>query len=346
MGLFGDIFKKHASAAVSELRERYQPPAAVAQLQDLIDQARSFGGRSGSGLSFTAIDFETAAPARASVCQVGVARVYEGRVVLTESWYVQPPVDCDFTNTWVHGVAAHHVVGAPSWAKSREAVLAIANEGPLVSYSPFDRSVWNAADKASGISARSPEFFDALQAAQHHLELESYKLPDVAAHLGVSGFQHHNAGADALAAAEVTLRLAEWARAGSLEDLWGPVSASAAGSKRPYDRYQHKQGRLPETNECADPSHPLFGAVLCFTGDVSGMTRAEAQAAAAALGAKVTSGPTKKTTLVVTGSLHASELNGAATSSKMRRAQELAAAGQPIEFISDGLFLELLAYRG
>ena len=43
-----------------------------------------------NGLNFIAIDFETATPKRASICEVGICVVRNGEVVETRSWLVQP----------------------------------------------------------------------------------------------------------------------------------------------------------------------------------------------------------------------------------------------------------------
>ena len=42
------------------------------------------------GLNFIAIDFETATPKRASICEVGICVVRGGEVAETRSWLVQP----------------------------------------------------------------------------------------------------------------------------------------------------------------------------------------------------------------------------------------------------------------
>ena len=60
-----------------------------------------------SSLDFTAIDFETANPARGSACAVGVAKVRDGAVIDSASWLIKPPQgrdDFHRMNVGIHGI--------------------------------------------------------------------------------------------------------------------------------------------------------------------------------------------------------------------------------------------------
>ena len=65
-------------------------------------------------ISFTAIDFETAIGKRWSICQVGIVRVVDGKIVESLSSLVQPP-DNEYSmwNTRVHGITAEDTRDAP-----------------------------------------------------------------------------------------------------------------------------------------------------------------------------------------------------------------------------------------
>jgi DNA polymerase-3 subunit epsilon len=107
-----------------------------------------------------------------------------------------------------------------------------------------------------------------------------------------------------------------------------------------------EEGANPLADEMADPAHPLFGHRIVFTGSL-GMTRAEAKARAAALGAQPASSVTRATTLLVVGDgFVASDLRaGLGTgrvTSKARRALELRSAGYRVEVLSEGEFLQML----
>lgn len=168
-------------------------------------------------MDFTAIDFETAAPARSSVCAVGMTRVREGHVVAHYERLVRPPqgLAC-FTNTWVHGIGPEHVTRAPTWLELLPEVLAFAGSDVLVAHNAaFDRSVLVQASAEYGYDASATPFVCTLQVAKTLLDLDSYRLPVVAAALGLPPFDHHDAGAGARSAALVALALA--ARVGAAD---------------------------------------------------------------------------------------------------------------------------------
>lgn len=295
------------------------------------------------GLDFTAVDFETANEQRGSVCAVGVTTVRDGAVVATQSWLVRPPGELRFTNSRIHGITANHVTHAASWGGSLERIDALTGDTHLVAYnSPFDKGVYAAASRLSGMEPSPRVWRDVRVLAKAHLTLESYRLVDVSRELGLRDFEHHDAGADAEACARVALAIAAARGCLTVEELWR-VPTSAA--KSPSSGYrQHTP--LPTTNSAADPGHPLFGASITFTGDLLGFSRPEARAAAAALGAIVTGSPTRKTDVVVVGGFDPATFRpGAEVSLKVQKAIDLRSAGQRIELISEDDFVALLAYE-
>lgn len=290
-------------------------------------------------LDFVSIDFETANHQRGSVCQIGVTDVRAGRVVSTTSWFINPPTGLDFTNTHIHGISAADVRHAPTWSETLGRLTTIVNSAPIVAYSSFDKSAYNAANSLLGLTDPGFEFFDALVLAKSRLQLDSYKLPHVAQHLGIPAFSHHDAGADALACAQIVLRLSTGDGHRDVRSGW-PTARTSKPSK---STYAHKQTVIPETNANADRSHPLFGEVVCFSGDLDSHTRSAAQQLVAAKGATVGANVTKKTTLVVMGGYDPASLRpGAKVSGKVQKARDLAAKGQRVEIVTERDFLELL----
>jgi DNA polymerase-3 subunit epsilon len=67
--------------------------------------------------SFTAIDFETAQGKRWSICQVGLVRVEDGRVVNKLNLLVCPPGNMYLPgNTRIHGISERHTCNSPRFA--------------------------------------------------------------------------------------------------------------------------------------------------------------------------------------------------------------------------------------
>ncbi|MCR8560831.1 3'-5' exoribonuclease [Mucilaginibacter sp. BJC16-A38] len=67
--------------------------------------------------TFTAIDFETAQGKRWSICQVGLVRVEEGRLVNKLNLLVCPPGNIYMPgNTMIHGISERHTYNSPKFA--------------------------------------------------------------------------------------------------------------------------------------------------------------------------------------------------------------------------------------
>lgn len=160
-------------------------------------------------LDFTAIDFETANPSTASACAVGLARVRNGRVVATADWLIQPPPGHDEFHEWntrIHGIRAHDVVGAKRWTDQLDDIAAFAGADVLVAHNAgFDMNVLKRACAATGDACPPYRYVCSLQVSRKVYDLESYRLPLVAAAAGFGEFPHHDAGADAHACAQIII---------------------------------------------------------------------------------------------------------------------------------------------
>lgn len=163
----------------------------------------------GVPLDFTAIDFETANGSAASACQVGLARVRDGRVVATAGWLIRPPAGHDAFNEWntrIHGITADDVRVAPDWSTQLPRLRDFVGGDVLVAHNAsFDTRVLRAACEATGDDLDAFAYLCSLQVARRVYDLPSYKLPAAAAAAGHAAFAHHDAAADALACAQIVI---------------------------------------------------------------------------------------------------------------------------------------------
>ncbi|MGA7205364.1 MAG: exonuclease domain-containing protein [Specibacter sp.] len=301
-----------------------------------------------NGISFTAIDFETANNFRASACAVGMTKVRAGQVVEQASWLIKPlPGYAEFApvNVGIHGITAARVGGMPDWRGIYGPMMDFIGADALVGHNvSFERSVISKANEACGLPMPSVDFHCTLVLAKKHLQLPHYTLSDVVGALELPAFNHHDAGDDAKASALIAIELARRSGAASLAALWpAPVAKKASGSANFYaSGYTRRLAELPPANSSANPYGPLFGQTIVFSGDLAAMTRPDAQDAAAARGAAIANNTTKKVTLVVSAEQGVSR---GPASAKVKRARELAAGGQNIRVIDEQQFLRLLACR-
>ncbi len=174
-------------------------------------------------LDFTAIDFETANSSSASACAVGLARVREGRVVATAGWLIQPPSGHDRffeLNIGIHGIRPDDVATAPAWVDQLDALTAFVGDDVLVAHNAgFDMRVLRSACEATDAPCPPYRYICSLQASRKTYDLDSYRLPSVAAAAGFLDFAHHDATADALACAHIMIDTALRAGADDIVEL-------------------------------------------------------------------------------------------------------------------------------
>lgn len=156
---------------------------------------------------FFALDVETANGQRGSICQIGVACVGAENAVTTWTSLVDPQTG-DWSCSWVHGITAQDVRGAPVFAQVMP-VLARALTGRLVyQHSGFDQRAMAAAAALAGVEPPDWQWSNSIIVARKAWpELKGnggHGLASLKTHLGLQ-FRHHDAGEDARAAAEVVL---------------------------------------------------------------------------------------------------------------------------------------------
>ncbi len=163
-------------------------------------------------LDFTAIDFETANPKRASACAVGLVRVRGGRIADEKDTLIQPPAGFAEFSAWnmrVHGITPAMVRSAPPWRQVAGWIEQYVGDDLLVAHNaPFEISVLRAANTAASRPVPRLSVLCTLELARRACSLRSNRLPDVAAEFGVHLGSHHDALADARCAAQVAVAMA------------------------------------------------------------------------------------------------------------------------------------------
>jgi len=199
-------------AAIERQRQRFvgaaaSPAPSTARKPDPVPQARVTPFPKGP-FRFFALDVETATNDRGSICQIGVACVRPDNSIVTWVNYVDPQVD-HWVYTYLHGISARTVQGAPTFAQLLP-VLKVALAGTTVyQHSGFDRSAVAAACGNSNLPIPAWDWQDSVHVARttwpELLGNGGHGLASLKQHLGLV-FDHHDAGEDARAAAEVVLR--------------------------------------------------------------------------------------------------------------------------------------------
>lgn len=176
--------------------------------------------------NFIAIDFETATPKRASICEAGISVVRGGEVVDTLSWLVRPKGNAySYWNINVHGIRPKDTAASPEFPAVWARILPYLEESPvLVAHNAaFDISCISKSLELYGLPTPRVNYYCSLLVARRLYDYESNTLDCLCDELGIPWSTHHRAGADAEMCARLFLR--EMADAGW--HTWDDIECNA-----------------------------------------------------------------------------------------------------------------------
>lgn len=299
---------------------------------------------------FVVIDFETANERRGSPCSVGYACVEGLQVVDSGSFLIRPPeFRFNTFNVMLNGITPEMCETATEWKEAiTQLEMLIGGSLVVAHYTPFDIGVIR--DACAYTATACPELHFACTRQVARLvwpELGSYCLPDVVAAAGGRLEHHHQAEADAVAAASVAIAAARLHDCSSFLDLLDQLQIyrgtllsglyTRSGTPDP-----HRLPRVPSDGVVLDPDHPFCGRRLVFTGGLMSMARHDAQQAVVDVGGRAMTSVGKQTDYVVVGGEFHGLLAGHEHSHKWERALEMRALGAPLELLNEVEFLALL----
>jgi len=284
-------------------------------------------------MDFVAIDVETANADMASICQIGVAKYSDGKLIEEWSSLVDPEDYFDFINIDIHGITEEDVAGKPTFPKLVSQLGSLLNGAVCVSHTHFDRVSIARAIEKYGLPGFDTTWLDSARVARRAWEEFSwggYGLANVCDKIGYE-FKHHDALEDAKASGRVLLAAIE------LTGL--DISAWLKRVNQPIEPNNVSTGAAIKRD--GNPEGELYGEILVFTGALE-IPRREAADLAASIGCAVAAGVTKKTTLLVVGDQDIFKLAGKEKSSKHIKAEQLIKKGQSIRILKESDFKELV----
>lgn len=249
------------------------------------------------------------------------------------------------------GITDEMLLNAPAADTVIPAFYRFAGQLPLVGHSAdFDVNFLYDACQRCGFSLRN-NYIDTLRIARNLLpQLEHHRLSDVASHFGIKQDTAHRAAADAAAAADCleamkSLVLREKTISEYVRDFADPERRTPYRSRKTsYTRNQFLLSDLTHP-DAADPSHPLYGQSIVFTGDLS-LPRRDAAQMAANAGAVVKTAVSRKTNFLVVGQQNMSLVDGSGMSAKEKKAHEINSSGKgSIQILSEQEFITLVNSR-
>ena len=290
-------------------------------------------------LTFNSIDVETANADRASICQIGIVHVRDGKIQDQWQTLVNPETWFDQWNIMIHGIDESAIRQSPTLPEVRDELRARLRGTVLVSHTSFDRVAFQRAMERYDLEQLQVTWLDSAKIVRRawpeSYGRSGYGLKNVAKDLGIS-FDHHDALEDARAAAEIVLRacastetdIDDWLRRVS-----SPIHPSTSGSFSSWPAPVKREGNAEGA---------LYGETMLFTGTLDSMPRREAADIAAKSGCHVVESVSKKVTMLVIGMQDTTKLNGYEKSSKHRKVEALIESGSEIQILSERDFFELM----
>ncbi len=170
-------------------------------------------------MNFTAIDFETAHAQ--FPCEIGLSLVREGVIVESKSWLIKPAC-FPYMNPWnerVHGISTSDVAQAATFEELWSELRPYLDDQVVVAHNAsFDMGVLRAALAHYDIAVPWVEYFCSVSLSRKVWKgLPSHSLGSLCTYHNIQ-FQHHRAGDDARACAQIVLNAFEELGVSTLAD--------------------------------------------------------------------------------------------------------------------------------
>lgn len=280
-------------------------------------------------MEFVTIDVETANADMASICQIGIARFKDNKLIDEWCSLIDPEDYFDPINVSIHGITEKDIKDAPKINGIAKDIYEFLDGSLTVCHTHFDRVSIGRAFNKYGIRIPEAHWLDSAKVARRtwsEISWKGYGLKNVCEIIGYE-FQHHDALEDAKASGQILIAAINKTGLG-IEDWLNRV-------KQPIDPSNSSLGGAIRREGNSEGA--LYGERLVFTGALE-IRRKEAADLAARIGCKVESGVTKKTTILVVGDQDVTKLAGKNKSSKHIKAEGLIAKGQAIRILRESDF--------
>lgn len=315
-------------------------------------------------MDFIAIDFEIANADMASACSIGLAYV-ENNAIVKEQYFLIKPPSLSFHPKFiaVHGITEKDVEDAKSFPEVWEMIKEDISSHTIIAHNAqFDMSVLYCCLEKYQLD--TPDFSYICSIPISNRATRGAKigqsLKDRTSYFGIAMEEHHHAGSDARACAELVIACIESRKKDSLTNYCAsyptlPIKLfselkpqttfgrTTFAKRKPVKQFNSVSiSEISPTTDSFDENHPLYQKNLVFTGDLHSLDRKDAMQQVVDVGGVIKSGVSSKTDYLVVGVQDQKLVGSEGISSKEKKAYDLQAKGKPIEIINEQQFLALL----
>ena len=301
-------------------------------------------------MEFITIDFETATSRRDSPCEIGLTFVNGSKIVETKSWLIKPPSGkFDYFNILIHGIKPEDVKNEPEFHILWDEIKPLIENKFLIAHNAgFDFSVLRSTLDNYNLKYPNLNYSCSYIFSRKVWQgLPSYDLSTLCKYNGIK-LNHHRAGEDSRATAELALKAFELVNLTHIEDFPEKLKTTigqlyeggykSSLTKRDYS--QKNLTRIVGNPLFHKPESILYGKTVCFTGTLSSMIRDDAKQIIADIGGINVSSVTKDTDFLIVGQQDYRIVGEDGMSSKQEKAVKLIESGSPLEILSEDDFLK------
>lgn len=348
------LFRKNKESEIVRVyRETYLEKTTISSEVTVAPQASELP------FDFIVIDFETANNNLNSACSIGIVAVKGTEIIHREQHLIHPPTaEFDPINISIHGITYDDVANCEKFPGIWNRISKYFDNSIVVAHNAqFDMSVLKNCLDTYSIELPNFIYLDSQTISRFAIDRScGNSLRDRADYFNVLIDNHHNALADAIAAAEIcictlnSLKLPSLTWMGFLNDLstkgFRDIKANKTfknGSKKQYPSHgKIKISEIVSFSDDVDDSNPFFGKKCVFTGELQNYDRRTAMQIIADAGGIVRSSVSRATDYLIVGAQDNALVGDDGLSSKEEKAYELIEAGIQIEIITEDEFLSLV----
>lgn len=200
-------------------------------------------------LTCVVFDTETTGldPAHDELVQIGAVRLVNGRILRGEIFdaLIDPGRPIPPEATRIHGITNDMVTGRPPPPVVVARFAEFARDAVLVAHNAaFDLALLRRWENEAGVKFDHPVLDTLLLSAVLHEDIEDHSLDSIAARLGIPVRARHSALGDALATAEVFVRLIELLRLRAMTTLGEALAASRKVALRRQRLFSAHEGSV------------------------------------------------------------------------------------------------------
>lgn len=316
-------------------------------------------------MDFIAIDFEIANADMASACSIGLAYVENNSIIKEQYFLIKPPnLSFDPKFTAVHGITESDVNDAKSFPEVWELIKEDISTHTIIAHNAqFDMSVLYCCLEKYQLDKQNFSYICSIPISNRATRgaKVGQSLKDRTSYFGISMEEHHHAGSDARACAELVIACVESRNKDSLRNYCEsyptlPIKqfselkpqttfgrATTFSKRKPVKKFTSVSvSEIMPTTDSFDENHPLYQKNLVFTGDLQTLERKDAMQQVVDVGGVIKSGVSSKIDFLVVGVQDQKLVGSEGISSKEKKAFDLQAKGKLIEIINEQQFLALL----